>query len=83
MSQQRKYHLHRVITDKKIRPYVMWRDGGYYIRCDDYLNLKRKEIIYIDSFSYCWKIIVPYDKFWCPVILSPQSKVYKCEVSYG
>jgi hypothetical protein len=77
-----KYHLHRILTDKKIKVTTRFRNSeGYYIPCKDYLNLKRKEIFYVDNDGIFWNITLPNMKTRAKIL--PAEKFYKCEVSYG
>jgi hypothetical protein len=83
MFVSKKYHLHRVLTDKKMSFKKAYNEGGYYIPCEDYLNLKRKEILYINDCGLIYKIIIPNTKISWSSLLINHTWFYKCEVSYG
>lgn len=78
-----KYHLHRILTDQKLSFGQAYNDGGYYILCRDYLNLKVKDIFYIDDCGIIHKITIPYgrEKDTYPSILIESNLFYRCEVS--
>ena len=78
-----KYHLHRILLDRKLSFKESYNIGGYYIPFEDYLNLKRKEILYFDECGTIHKIVIPDSVVGWSSLLIDSEWFYKCEVSCG